>query len=517
MPDAGVVIVNNGRVPENPARFADRYRLAESLGRGGMGEVWKAYDERLNRDCAVKVLRQVEDAASAERFSREARTLASLRHPGVVTVYDYGVDEGRPYLVMELLPGPSLAELIREQGRLSISDVRRYGSQAALALQAVHEAGVVHRDVKPANLVIDFTGNVRLVDFGIAVGGTQGVEATLTEHGAIIGSAAYLAPEQATGHRADARSDVYGFGCLLMTLLTGKPPFDDDSPVNILGQHLNDPPPRVSERRPEVPADIDRLVDELLSKRPEDRPASAAEAARLLSGGAPARPPRGPVPMPVRGGGGGGGAAGTTVNLPAAPPPGPPSHAGENGDARKVLIAVLVVLALLAGGTVAWALTRDNGTAPEPVPNPFLTSTPKPTPTPRRTATPTPTAALTTNPLPSFTVPAVVPIPTLTIPTATVEPSATPTYEAPEAELSALTDAVDTAVVNETKAPGAKNDLQVRVSNIRAAAEGGLVSKARSQTTDLINKIGELEGTGALDPETAARLKKAAEDVKAAL
>src|SRR5581483_5006461 len=129
-------------VPERPTRFADRYRLTETLGRGGMGEVWRAYDERLNRYCAIKVLRQMEDAASAERFSREARTLASLRHPGVVTVYDYGVDSGRPYLVMELLPGPSLAEMLRENGPLPIEDVRRYGAQAASALQAVHDANV---------------------------------------------------------------------------------------------------------------------------------------------------------------------------------------------------------------------------------------------------------------------------------------------------------------------------------------------------------------------------------------
>ena len=190
--------------------------------------------------------------------------MASLRHPGVVTVYDYGVEDGRPYLVMELLPGPSLAQLLTEGGPLPVELVRRYGEQAAAALQAVHDAAVVHRDIKPANLVLDNTGAVRLVDFGIALGAT--LEAGLTEHGAIVGSAAYLAPEQATGGRANARSDLYSFGCLLMSLLTGKPPFVDDAPVDVLGKHLSDAPPRPSSRRAEVPGDLDLLVLDLLAQ-----------------------------------------------------------------------------------------------------------------------------------------------------------------------------------------------------------------------------------------------------------
>ncbi len=500
-------------MPTSPDRFADRYRLGETLGRGGMGEVWKAYDERLNRDCAVKVLRQVEDAASAERFSREARTLASLRHPGVVTVYDYGVDAGRPYLVMELLPGPSLAELVREQGRLSVEEVRRYGSQAALALQAVHDAGIVHRDVKPANLVVDFAGNVRLVDFGIAVGGTQGHQPTLTEHGAIIGSAAYLAPEQATGHRADARSDIYGFGCLLMTLLTGKPPFDDDSPVNILGQHLNDPPPRVSERRPDVPVDIDELVEDLLAKRPDDRPASAAEAARRLSGGGPARPPRPPVPMPVRGGVS---PSGTTAMLPP-PPAVPANHAAEGSGGRTALIAALVVVALLASGTVAWALMRDKGDDGE-TPLPVVTSAPpipKATPTKKATPTPTPAPTFTVPPL-IFTPPPPLPVPTLSAPPAATK-TPTPEPKVPTAELDALGQAVDDAVVDETIAPAAKADLQARIASIRTAAEDGNPTKARTLTQDLADKIGELEGSGAIDPETATKLGDLAQKVYYAL
>lgn len=406
---AGVRMIT---VPESSSRFAERYRLTESLGKGGMGEVWRAYDERLNRYCAIKVLRQMEDPATAERFSREARTLASLRHPGVVTVYDYGVDGGRPYLVMELLPGPSLAELLRSSGPLEIDTVRRYGAQTASALQAVHDAGVVHRDLKPANVVLDNTSSARLVDFGIALGAT--FEATLTEHGAIIGSAAYLAPEQATGGRANARSDLYSFGCLLMTLLTGKPPFTDDSPVDILGKHLSETPPLSSSRRPEVPADLDALVAELLAKRPEDRPANCAEVARRLVGGTSARPSPGPVPMPTRTFGGAApppgatnGRSGATAQLP--PPPPPPSHAADTRAKRVALAALAVVVALALGGA-AWALTRSHDSGPTPVPVPPVPSptiTPTETPEPTETFAPPPTVSGS----PNFSPPPLLPLP----------------------------------------------------------------------------------------------------------
>ncbi len=433
----------NADVPETPARLADRYRLTETLGRGGMGEVWRAYDERLNRYCAIKVLRQMEDAPSAERFSREARTLASLRHPGVVTVYDYGVAAGRPYLVMELLPGPSLAELLRDQGPLEIDAVRRYGAQAAAALQAVHDAAVVHRDIKPANLVLDTTGAVRLVDFGIALGST--FESTLTEYGAIIGSAAYLAPEQATGGRATARSDIYGFGCMLTTLLTGRPPFPDDAPVETLGRHMSEAPERPSARRPEVPADLDSLVLDLLAKEPTDRPANAAEVARRLGGGRPAKAGPGPVPMPMRtfggigppaeGSNGRGDLSGTTATLP--PPPPPVSHAsrGTPGGAR-VLVAVLAVLTVLALAVAGWALTRsDNGTAPTlPVPTHSASPEPKESPTAKPSVEPSPSEHPLTPPpllpLPTPT-PTSTPVrsdpPRTTLPPLLPTPSSTPT------------------------------------------------------------------------------------------
>lgn len=406
-------------VSDTPSRLAERYRLTETLGRGGMGEVWRAYDERLNRYCAVKVLRPTQDPGIVERFSREARTLASLRHPGVVTVYDYGVEEGRPYLVMELLPGPSLAQLLADGGPLPIELVRRYGEQAAMALQAVHDAAVVHRDIKPGNLVLDNTGAVRLVDFGIALGST--LEAGLTEHGAIVGSAAYLAPEQATGGRADKRSDLYGFGCLLMSLLTGKPPFVDDAPVDVLGKHLADAPPRPSSRRAEVPADLDLLVLDLLAKDPADRPRDAAEVARRLSAGKPARLGPGPVPMPMRTFGGlapeaGGGVPDVAATAILPPPPPPRSHNAPRR--RTALIAALVVAALLGLGAVAFAMTRS-GDAPQAPPPALPVPSTTPTPTPTPTASEAPIAAPTAT-APNLTPPPLRPLPTRT-------PTPTPT------------------------------------------------------------------------------------------
>ncbi|MGQ0846930.1 MAG: serine/threonine-protein kinase [Sporichthyaceae bacterium] len=409
---------------DTPSRLADRYRLTETLGRGGMGEVWRAYDERLNRYCAVKVLRQTNDAGTIERFSREARTLASLRHPGVVTVYDYGVEDGRPYLVMELLPGPSLAQMLADGGPLSIELVRRYGAQVASALQAVHDAAVVHRDIKPANLVLDNTGAVRLVDFGIALGST--LEAGLTEHGAIVGSAAYLAPEQATGGRANSRSDLYSFGCLLTSLLTGKPPFVDDAPVEVLGKHLSEAPPRPSSRRAEIPGDLDLLVLELLAKDPADRPRDAAEIARRLSQAKTTRTGPGPVPMPVRTFGGltppqeGSPDISATSILPPPPPP-----AGHGAPRRRTaVVAAIAAVAVVALAAVAFAVVNSGGEDPAPppvLPVPSATPTATPTPTATETSTPTPTLA------PTATAPGLTPPPLVPLPTRTPTPTPTPT------------------------------------------------------------------------------------------
>ncbi|WP_158296434.1 serine/threonine-protein kinase [Nocardioides albidus] len=258
--------------------LASRYELRRPVGRGGMAEVWAAHDLTLRRDVAVKVVAvgQLADPTSLERFRQEARTAAQLTHPHLVAVYDSGVDEAAAtaYLVMELLPGPSVREVVEERGPLPVAEALDLARQAAAALDAVHRAGVVHRDVKPGNLVLDGAGRLRLVDFGIA----RLAEMTstgLTGTGQVVGSAAYLAPEQARGEPATAASDHYALGCVLMTMLTGEPPFTAEHPAGLLHQHVSVEAPRVSARR-DVPADVDALVADLLAKDPVRRAAGFA-------------------------------------------------------------------------------------------------------------------------------------------------------------------------------------------------------------------------------------------------
>ena len=262
--------------------LAGRYELRERLGKGGMGEVWRGFDTVLHREVAIKIvdLSAGEDAATAERFQREALATASLSHPNVVTVFDAGIDGSNAYLVMELLAGPTMSALLAARGVLPTDQVTDYARQTAAALEAAHRVGVVHRDIKPGNLMLDQAGRLKVVDFGIAQLIQSGA-ARLTAIDTTIGSAAYMAPEQARGEPASEATDVYALGCVLMTLLTGQPPFVAEHPMAVVGQHLNATAPRVRERRPEVPAALDRLVADMLMKDRTDRPSDADLLAAL--------------------------------------------------------------------------------------------------------------------------------------------------------------------------------------------------------------------------------------------
>jgi serine/threonine protein kinase len=276
---------------EAPRLLAGRYRLDRVLGRGGMAAVWRAHDEVLGRLVAAKLV-QVggDDPSAAVRFAREARTAAALAHPNIVTVFDAGIgSDGIAFLVMELLPGPTLSALLGERGPLPLDEGVAYAAQAAAALAAAHEAGVVHRDIKPGNLMLDAAGQVRVLDFGVArlleAGGT-----TLTGTGTVLGTAAYLSPEQAAGRPADARTDIYALGCVLMALLTGTPPFAADHPMGVVTQHLSAEPPRLDERRPDVPPALAVVVAATLAKNPDDRPQTAAAVHAALLDIAHGRP-----------------------------------------------------------------------------------------------------------------------------------------------------------------------------------------------------------------------------------
>jgi beta-lactam-binding protein with PASTA domain/tRNA A-37 threonylcarbamoyl transferase component Bud32 len=259
-----------------------RYELDGIVGRGGMAEVYRARDIRLDRIVAVKTLREdlARDQTFQARFRREAQSAASLNHPSIVAVYDTGEDDTDgshiPYIVMEYVDGRTLRELLREDRRLLPERALEITDGVLRALDYSHRNGIVHRDIKPGNVMLTRDGKVKVMDFGIARA-VSDAQATMTQTAQVIGTAQYLSPEQARGERVDARSDLYSTGCLLYELLTGRPPFLGDSPVAIAYQHVRENPVPPSRVDPEVPQWADAIVLRAMEKDPRDRYQSAAE------------------------------------------------------------------------------------------------------------------------------------------------------------------------------------------------------------------------------------------------
>ncbi|MFO0657840.1 MAG: serine/threonine-protein kinase [Polyangia bacterium] len=255
-----------------------RYTELKLLGQGGMGAVYKAYDPSLQRTVAIKVMLG-QNPEFLARFEREARAVAKLSHPNVVQVYDFGRDEqGNPYFVMELLSGRSLDSLLKEKGPLPNAKVADVLRQAADGLQAAHAVGIVHRDVKPHNLMLDDGGNVKIVDFGIARDMASTDELTSTQ--ATPGTLHYMAPEVLSGQSADARADIYALGLVGFHLLVGKPPFTGQSAVAVAMKQINEPLPDLRDEAPGVPASLRRLIERMTEKRPEARVQTCGEVAR---------------------------------------------------------------------------------------------------------------------------------------------------------------------------------------------------------------------------------------------
>ncbi|MFD0310436.1 serine/threonine-protein kinase [Streptomyces sp. NPDC127119] len=325
---------------------AERYRLQASIGRGGMGEVWQATDEVLGRAVAVKLLLGDEaDSAASARFRLEAQTAARLSHPYVVAVFDFGAWDGRFYLVMELVEGRSLAQELTASGTLGADRVATIAAQAAAGLAAAHREGIVHRDIKPGNLLADAQGTVKIGDFGIARF-VDDPSSALTTAGQIVGTSLYLAPERALGRPASAASDVYSLGCVLYQLLTGRPPFQGESATITLHQHIDMAPVPPRERGIQLPPAFENYLLGLLAKQPEDRP-TAQEVADWFGTGAwqgraeplpvAAQQPRTQVSYasapPQQQSGGADSGAPTTYRLPAtaAQPTGRSAHASRSG------------------------------------------------------------------------------------------------------------------------------------------------------------------------------------------
>ena len=255
--------------------FDGRYRIQRKLGAGGMADVYLAEDQELGRRVAIKILngRHANDDQFIERFRREAKNAAALNHPNIVSIYDRGEAEDTYYIAMEFLDGRTLKELVVSRGAAPINVAIEYARQILLALRFAHRHGIVHRDIKPHNVLVDAEGRVKVTDFGIARAGTS----QMTETGSIVGTAQYLSPEQARGGEVDPRSDLYSLGVVLYELLTGKTPFDGETPVEIAMKHLSNAPKPPSKLRPDVTPELDKVVLRALAKNPDDRYQSADE------------------------------------------------------------------------------------------------------------------------------------------------------------------------------------------------------------------------------------------------
>jgi len=390
--------------------FGGRYELSSRIAVGGMGEVWKASDSIIGRSVAIKILKDeyMGDPGFLERFRAEARHAALVNHEGIANVFDYGEEQGSAYIVMELVPGEPLSAIIEREGRLPSDRVLGIVAQTATALQAAHDAGLVHRDIKPGNLLITPEGRVKITDFGIARIADQ---VPLTATGQVMGTVQYLAPEQASGHTATPSTDIYSLGIVAYECLAGKRPFTGESQVAIAMAQINDAPPPLPD---DVPQPVQRLVLACLAKDPQGRPASAAKLAQAAAAlhrgnvalaasyvpqvaGAAAAGATTVLPATT------GGDAATTVMpqttaLPGTAQLAAPAEAAEPESEKKKRspwtwpLITLIVLIVLVGVGTAIALMSNQGKEPVKPPT-NNTDTPKTSEPPKATAGPVDLAA----------------------------------------------------------------------------------------------------------------------------
>ena len=387
-----------------PERVGGRYRLAQPLARGGMASVYRGRDEQLERDVAIKLMRSElgDDPTVLRRFEAEARRAASISHPNLVAVYDVGTEDGAPYIVMELVEGGDLSAAIARERPMDPRRAAHIGADVADGLAAAHAAGVIHRDVKPGNILLDPDGRARVADFGIerAIG-----DESRTATGAMLGSVEYFSPEQARGERATAATDIYALGVVLFELVTGARPFAGDSPYAVATARLRQPPPDPRRVNPDVPDGLADIIQRAMATDPAARHGSAAELRTELLGwleGAPARP-------------------GTSVLAVAAAPAVPLAAAAPDrgrrrdrpgwllGAAGLVLLGLVGYLGMRAiagedppvGDTLDVLVGTPGGMAILPTESPRATATPVPTPPATPTPTSEPTPAPSTPPPPT--------------------------------------------------------------------------------------------------------------------
>jgi serine/threonine-protein kinase len=357
-----------------PKVVGSRYELGELIGYGGMAEVHRGRDTRLNRDVAIKVLRAdlARDPSFLNRFRREAHSAAGLNHPSIVSVYDTGEDfapdgTGVPFIVMEYVEGRTLRDILKTEGRLPARRAMEIIADVCAALDFSHRNGIIHRDIKPGNVMITPQGAVKVMDFGIARAVADS-SATVTQTANVIGTAQYLSPEQARGEAVDPRSDVYSTGCLLYELVTGVPPFQGDSPVAVAYQHVRENPVTPSARNPELPRAVDSIVMKALAKNPLNRYQSAGDMRADLQRALANQPVTAEAVMTD---------AERTQFIARTPPPlGPPvatrrttydNYPDDDRDERRTgLIWAAVVVALLIVIGVATFIILGGGTGSGP-------------------------------------------------------------------------------------------------------------------------------------------------------
>jgi serine/threonine-protein kinase len=365
--------------------FDGRYRIVRRLGAGGMANVYLAEDQELGRRVAIKILndRHANDDQFVERFRREAKNAASLSHPNIVSIYDRGEAEGTYYIAMEHLDGRTLKELIVARGPAPPKIAIEYVRQILAALSFAHRNGIVHRDIKPHNVLVDSEGRVKVTDFGIARAGAS----QMTDAGSIVGTAQYLSPEQARGDAVDRRSDLYSLGVVLYELLTGTVPFSGDSPVEIAMKHLSAPVEPPSKRRADIPRELDLVVTRALAKDPDDRFQTAeemeAELARIADGGSVSPRTAEAATAIISGAAAAAATAitrpGTAARRPGVPYPPTPTddrYAYEEPPSRRPIwpwLLTLLLLVLAGGGAIyAYDQIQDRFSANEPVAVPLV-------------------------------------------------------------------------------------------------------------------------------------------------